>query len=183
MESKSEQTWLERGHYSFEHELLQSLSLILRNVSEFLSFYEQSLRPESEALQAGNEWSATEALSLTFTCTLLTWTLGNYVLNSGFITTWAEVVLSWLLFLILLPLTLPLLLLILLGRKLVGILIRAQHGGKVRLADPFDAVWSFEKPASTSTCVGLYVIEGKGDLEKVRRLLYTRVMLKVCRLS
>lgn len=119
-------------------------------------------------------------LILLFIISCCLWLINRHILKWSSLSTLTEIIISWLIVFLISPLILLFFLPIYITRAFIRIYLKLRHGNvwKIFLANPFDSVWSFEQPHSPSTCVGFYIIEGDGELERIRQLLYTRVMLK-----
>jgi hypothetical protein len=70
-----------------------------------------------------------------------------------------------------LPIIAPLMLLNFIWRWILTIYYRVRHKGSIRLMRGEDAFWAFESPANPGNFTSMYVIEGDGDLNKIREKL------------
>jgi len=178
---------------SLDERLYQSLSSLLKNVSDYLHSLEENvtslnndgaerLFPSGDSeVGIQDDIVVPESIWLflqIFTLTGIVWALNRCIWRSSVIQQWTEAILAWILIFISIPILLPPMAIILAIRTVMSLHFKFQCEGKIQLMNPFDAVWSFENPNSTSTCVGLYVIKGDGDLIRIRNLLRTRVLEK-----
>lgn len=97
------------------------------------------------------------------------WILNRVTLKNEIITDILETVISFFIVLPALPAIAVFLLGILVVRTLIMIYLRVTYpDGKISMLNPVDGFWAFEDFASCSTCLGLYIIEGNCDIEKIR---------------
>ena len=123
-----------------------------------------------------------DGLSLICQCLVVCmflWFLNRVLWKSKFLNFLPTFLASWLLVLVLAPITTLFLLVCLGGRLLTAIYLRVFHKNQIFLAHPMDATWAFEKYASPSTCTGLYVVKGKCDYDKILRRMEHCMTLEI----
>lgn len=107
------------------------------------------------------------------------WALNRATLRSEIGTDFLETVISLLITLPAFPALILAFLGLILVRSGITLCLLLFRRGKLSLLSPVDGFWAYEDHASTSSCLGLYVIEGTCQPERIRRRMKETVESEV----